>query len=90
MNFFQYLALIKAATPLAIEATKAIQQAVPNVAGTAKLQFVLSAVQSGLQTVSNVTATVDQLTPIINAAVTLHKAVGTDGFQAAAATAAST
>lgn len=82
-QFLAYLQLLRLATPLAVEATKIIQQTVPNVAGTAKLQYVLSAVQTGLKDVNDLVATADQLTPIVNAAVALHKTIGTEGFTAA-------
>lgn len=85
-NVLAYLQLVEIATPLALQVTRTIQNAVPpDTPGAVKLQYVLSTVQSGLQLVSNLTATADQLTPIVNAAVALHKGVGTQGFAQQAA-----
>jgi hypothetical protein len=85
MNFLQYLQLLELATPLAIKVTAAVQSSIGDAPGTAKLQYVLNTVQQGLQVVSGITATADQLTPIVNAAVALHKASATAGFTTAAA-----
>jgi hypothetical protein len=81
-NLFAYINLIKMAIPLIMEATAAIQAALPDSPGTAKLQYVLIVVQQGLHLLEGTVANVDQLTPLINAAVAMHKVAGTAGFTA--------